>query len=207
MSVAGCPPRTDTPYTGPVPSPFYLVVTGPSGCGKSTLIRRLLGECPWLRKTVSATTRPPRPGETDGREYHFISPERFEERRREGQFLEHERYAGHLYGTLLPELDRGPAPGVVLDLDVRGARTLKRLHPDRTTVVFVKPPSLEVLEARLRGRSTESAERVAERLAIARSVMGDAERFDALVVNDVLDDAAAAIRSIAEGLRRRGCVP
>ncbi|MEK7271129.1 MAG: guanylate kinase, partial [Planctomycetota bacterium] len=121
-----------------MPSPFLLVVTGPSGSGKSTLIARLLADCPWLRKVVTATTRAMRPREIDGREYHFLSPERFRALLDEGGLLEHETYAGFEYGTPISELERPgeTAEGIVLDLDIRGARTLRRLHPSRTSVVF-----------------------------------------------------------------------
>src|SRR5579875_989143 len=142
-----------------------FVITGPSGVGKGTLIRGLLERVPGLELSISATTRPPRPGERDGVDYYFLSEEEFERRVRGGDFLEHARYAGHRYGTLRSELERRlkAGSGVVLEIEVQGARQVRAAMPD-ALAVFIAPPSLAALEARLQGRGTDNPEQVRRRL-------------------------------------------
>jgi guanylate kinase len=176
-----------------------IIVSGPSGSGKSTVIRRLLegGGLP-LRKSVSATTRPPRPGERDGVEYHFWTRDRFLEGLRAGEFLEHAEVHGNLYGTLRSEVDpcRAAGTGVLLDIDVQGAEQLRRLYPDAVTV-FLRTSRFEEYERRLRLRHTEGEEAIARRLRTARAELARAGEYRHEVLNDDLDDAVARLRGLA----------
>ena len=173
-----------------------LVLTAPSGAGKTTIARRLMAEVPGLRFSVSATTRPPRDGEVEGVHYHFLTPGEFSERLDAGDFLEHEEvYPGRFYGTLRPELEKlateAGVRAVVLDIDVKGALNVKRLYGDAARTLFVAPPSLAALAARLDARGTEDATQRAVRLERAKLEMAYAPEFDAVVVNDDLDTAVA----------------
>jgi guanylate kinase len=168
-----------------------IVLTAPSGAGKTTIARRLMAEVPGLRFSVSATTRPPRPGERDGVDYFFLSEEAFAARVAEGAFVEHEEvYPGRFYGTLREELERA-GHAVLLDVDVKGALAVKRLYGDRALTLFIRPPSLAALAERLRARGTETGDRLAVRLERARLEMEYAPAFDAVVVNDGLEAAVA----------------
>jgi guanylate kinase len=170
-----------------------FVITGPSGVGKGTLIRSLLEREPRLRLSVSATTRPPRPGEEDGREYHFLTPEEFERRLRAGDFLEHATYAGNRYGTLLSEVeDRPGTDGVVLEIEVQGARQIRGSRPTAHQI-FIEPPSFEALRARLIGRGSDPAEVIEDRLEVAREELEAKEEFAHVIVNDRLEDAVQAL--------------
>jgi len=174
-----------------------IVITGPSGVGKGTLIRGLLDRVPGLSLSTSATTRAPRPGERDGVEYHFMTPESFEAHVREGDFLEHATYAGHRYGTLRDEvMERvGSGQPVVLEIEVEGARQVRESVPD-ALAVFIAPPSLEALHDRLRGRGTDSDQQVAARLDTARRELGAQEEFARVVINDRLEDAIEELTAI-----------
>jgi guanylate kinase len=162
-----------------------LVVTGPSGVGKGTLIRSLCRHFPDLRLSVSATTRPPRAGEEEGRDYHFLSPEDFERRVEAGEFLEHATYAGNRYGTLSSETENDP---VVLEIEVQGARQVREALPDAIQV-FIAPPSTEALRERLLERGTDSPEVIRKRLAVAEEELRAKGEFPHVIVNDVLDEA------------------
>ena len=178
-----------------------FVVTGPSGAGKGTLEKELLRRCPELELAVSATTRERRPGEEDGREYWFLSGDEFKRRVRAGDFLEHVPYvSGHRYGTLRSELDRIVAKGRVplLDLEIDGALTVRDEVPGAVTV-FVKAPSFDELERRLRDRATESAGEIGERLALARQQLEKEHEFQHVVVNDDLDRAVGELVDIVRG--------
>jgi guanylate kinase len=177
------------------------VITGPSGVGKGTLIQALLERCPGLELSVSATTRTPRPGERDGREYHFLDPEEFTERIGRGEFVEHAVYAGHRYGTLRSELER-PAQGIVLEIDLQGARQVRQSLP-QATQVFIAPPSLEDLRRRLEGRGSDSPEQIARRLEVAPTELAAKQEFSCVVVNDDVDRAVAEL----VGLAARMCGP
>ena len=166
-----------------------LVVTGPSGVGKGTLISALCRHFPDLRLSVSATTRPPRSGERDGREYHFLTPEEFERRVQAGEFLEHAEYAGNRYGTLRSEVERGP---VVLEIEVQGARQVREALP-AAVQVFIAPPSVEALRERLLGRGTDSPDGIRARLAQAEEELRAKDEFQHVVVNDDLGRAAAEL--------------
>jgi guanylate kinase len=167
-----------------------FVITGPSGVGKGTLIRGLMERLPELELSVSATTRRPRPGEQDGVDYHFLSPEEFDRRVGAGDFVEHADYAGRRYGTLRSELESRLAQGVpvVLEIEVQGARQVRSAMPDAVQV-FIAPPSLEALRTRLVGRGTDDPEEVTRRLAVAEQELEAQPEFGHVVVNDRLEDA------------------
>jgi len=166
------------------------VITGPSGVGKGTLIRGLLERVPELELSVSATTRAPRPGEEDGVDYHFLTPEQFEARVKAGDFVEHANYSGNRYGTLRSDLERRLASGagVVLEIEVQGARQVRSAMPE-AVAVFIAPPSRAALRARLVGRGTDSAEQVDERLRTAERELEAQPEFAHVVVNDRLEQA------------------
>ena len=176
-----------------------FVITGPSGVGKGTLIRGLLERVPGLALSVSATTRAPRPGERDGVDYHFLSEEEFNRRVAAGEFVEHARYAGHQYGTLRSELERrvADAAGVVLEIEVQGARQIRETMPEAVQV-FIAPPSVEALRARLVGRGTDSPEEVEGRLATALEELEAEREFPHVVVNDRLEDATEEVARIVQ---------
>jgi guanylate kinase len=167
-----------------------FVITGPSGVGKGTLIRGLLERVPELELSVSATTRAPRPGERDGADYHFLTPQEFEARVAAGDFVEHATYSGNRYGTLRSELERrlGAGAGVVLEIEVEGARQVRSAIPD-AVAVFIAPPSREALRARLVGRGTDSPEQVDARLRTAERELEAQPEFAHVVVNDRLEQA------------------
>ena len=180
--------------------PRLFVVTGPSGAGKGTLIRKLVAERDDLAVAVSATTRDRRPGEEDGRDYHFLSEDEFLRRVEAGDFLEHVEYvSGHRYGTLRDEVGRilGSGRSVVLELETEGAKEVQRSAPDAVTV-FVQAPSFAELERRLRDRATESAGEIGERLELARRQAEEAGDFDRVVTNDDLARAVAELGAIVD---------
>jgi guanylate kinase len=171
-------------------TPKVFVITGPSGVGKGTLIRGLLERVPELELSVSATTRAPRPGEEDGVDYHFLTPEQFEARVKAGDFVEHANYSGNRYGTLRSDLERRlvSGAGVVLEIEVQGARQVRSAMPE-AVAVFIAPPSRAALRARLVGRGTDSAEQVDERLRTAERELEAQPEFAHVVVNDRLEQA------------------
>jgi guanylate kinase len=174
-----------------------FVITGPSGVGKGTLIRGLLERVPGLELSVSATTRPPRPGERDGIDYHFLSDEEFDRRVANGEFVEHASYSGHQYGTLRSELERrmAEAAGVVLEIEVQGARQIRAAMPEAVQV-FIAPPSVEALRARLVGRGTDAPADVEARLATALGELKAEKQFEYVVVNDRLEQATEELADI-----------
>jgi guanylate kinase len=181
--------------------PSVVVVTGPSGAGKGTLIRELLQRVPMLEVTVSATTRERRPGEQDGREYHFLSLDAFLDRIQRGELLEHVTYvSGHRYGTLRSELDRIRANGHVplLELETEGALRVKEDDP-RAVTIFVSA-QVEELERRLRERATESTGEIGERIALARDQLRQSDEFDYVVENDDLERAVEELTGLVRGL-------
>jgi guanylate kinase len=172
-----------------------LVITGPSGVGKGTLIRRLLEQVPGSELSVSATTRQPREGEVNGRDYHFLSEREFLQRAAAGEFVEHAEYAGNHYGTLRSELRR-PASLVVLEIEVQGARQIRATMPEALQV-FIAPPTFDDLERRLIARGAETPDQIARRLAVDRQEMAARDEFGHQVVNDDADRAAAELIDIA----------
>jgi guanylate kinase len=174
-----------------------FVITGPSGVGKGTLIRSLAQQVPALEVSVSATTRPPRPGEVDGVDYHFLTDAEFDRRVAAGDFVEHARYSGHRYGTLRSELESRLAAGVpvVLEIEIQGARQVREAMPEAVQV-FIAPPSLDALRARLVGRGTDSPRDMEARLRTAREEMQAQDEFPHVVVNDRLERAVGELVTI-----------
>jgi guanylate kinase len=174
-----------------------FVITGPSGVGKGTLIRELLRRLPDLELSISATTRAPREGEVDGRDYHFLSPEEFEERMRREDFLEYATYSGNSYGTLRIEVQRRLSAGhsVLLEIEVQGARQVRAAMRE-SIQVFIAPPDPAVLRQRLDGRGTDSSEAIDARLKVAEGEMEAQHEFAHVVVNDDLDRAASELEGI-----------
>ncbi|MFM7107235.1 MAG: guanylate kinase [Planctomycetaceae bacterium] len=176
-----------------------VVISGPSGVGKTTLLRRLLADVPALIPSVSATTRPPRAGERDGIDYHFLALDDFERRRQRGEFLECCRVYGrqHWYGTLVDEVSPRLAAGkwVVLEIDVEGTISILERFPDAITI-FVEPSHPDQLLQRLQGRGTETPEAMARRLEVARRELHEAHRYRHRVVNEDVEAALAEIERI-----------
>jgi guanylate kinase len=183
---------------------LLFIVSAPSGAGKTTLVERLVEQLPRLTMSRSYTSRPPRDGETDGVNYNFVSRGRFEEMIAAGEFLEWAEVFGNLYGTCAEDTERMLASGtdVVLVIDVQGARKVRqRGIPTKT--VFVMPPSLRILEQRLRGRSKDAESTIRRRLDVAREEVTAFVEYDYLVVNDELTAAVDRLRSIVTAERAR----
>jgi len=184
--------------------PFLLVLSSPSGGGKTSIARNLLQGRDDLGYSVSATTRPMRPGERDGVDYHFLSRDEFQRRQRAGEFLEWASYAGHLYGTLRSEIERIIASGrhAVLDIEIEGARQIRAAFPN-SLHLFVLPPSASALLGRLTGRKTEPTAVVRERVARAAAELAAVREYDYAIVNDDLDVAVGQVAAILEAETRR----
>jgi len=183
---------------------LMLIVSSPSGAGKTTLCNRLRAEFSDLRFSVSHTTRHPRPGEQDGREYHFVDPTTFRQMVDAKAFAEWAEVHGNAYGTSFAEIGRAreEGSGVIFDIDFQGARQIRARVPEAVSV-FILPPSLEELERRLRGRGTEDEETTLRRLANAKREIAHYGLFDYVVVNDDLDQAYLRLKSITIGERCR----
>ena len=176
---------------------LLAIISGPSGAGKSTVISRLMELRNDIRFSVSATTRAPRPGEQDGREYYFKSREEFSDMIRSDAFLEHAEYVGNCYGTPAAPVDQNISDGytVLLDIEVQGAMQVLDKREDAVSI-FLCPPSLEVLESRLRGRGTDAEEKIQGRLETARREYKHMPRYKYIVVNDDADVAAKELDAI-----------
>ena len=200
MSSDAPPPRPDPGhYQG-----ILFVISSPSGGGKGTLIRRVLGSVPGLSYSVSWTTRAPRPGERDGVSYHFVSVEEFERMRAAGGFLEWAVVHGNLYGTARSVVEQELSEGhdIILEIDVQGAAAV-RATMTGVVGIFILPPSLEVLRARLASRMTERPEELALRLRNARGEVEQYRHFDYLILNDEVERAAAQLAAIVYAERAR----
>ena len=182
--------------------PRVFVITGPSGVGKGTLIRTLRERLPELELSVSATTRSPRPGEVDGRDYRFLSDDEFERLVQDGAFVEHAQYSGRRYGTLRSELERRTEAGspVVLEIEVQGARQVAEAMPEAVRI-FIAPPSEEALRARLVGRG-DTHEDLDARLETARAELAAKDEFPHVITNDRLDVAADELVELVRGYTR-----
>jgi guanylate kinase len=191
---------------GPRPG-WLLVLSAPSGAGKTTLARRFVAvHAPDALFSISVTTRAPRGAERDGVDYHFVAPERFEALVRQGAFAEWAEVHGRRYGTLRETIEEALGAGriAVFDIDVQGGEQVKAGWPQQATTVFVLPPSVEELERRLRGRSTDPDDVIRRRLDAARAeVARGLARYDYVVVNDVVDEALAGLQAIARAERGR----
>ena len=177
--------------------PKVFVITGPSGVGKGTLIGELLKQVSGLELSVSATTREPRHGEVDSRDYHFLDRDEFDRRARGGEFLEHATYSGNRYGTVRSEVEGRLARGrsVVLEIEVQGARQVRAAMPEAVQV-FIAPPNPGALRERLEGRGTDSVDDIGERLRTAELELAAQEEFPHVVVNDRIEGAAAELERI-----------
>lgn len=169
-----------------------MVFSAPSGAGKTTIVTHLLKTFNKLEFSVSATSRAPRGQEVDGKDYYFLSVKEFKKRIKNGEFVEYEEvYPGSFYGTLKSEVERIWAKGnvIMFDVDVKGGVSIKRIFGEKAFTVFIMPPSLEVMEKRLRARGTDSEEAIKTRVAKAAEEMTYAAKFDAVLVNDVLEES------------------
>jgi len=176
-----------------------VIISAPSGTGKGTVIGKLLELRPEFVFSVSATTRKPRPGESDGVEYHFLTHERFKEMISKDEFLEYAKYVGEFYGTpsgpVRECMDNGLT--VILDIEVQGAKQVMAKMPDAVTI-FIVPPDMEELETRLRGRGTDTGEKLTARLEQARRELEEKDNYSFIVVNDTVSRAAHEILSLID---------
>lgn len=181
---------------------LLFVVTAPSGAGKSSLIRALLAQDPGLSLSVSYTTRPPRPGEEDGREYHFVEAPRFQAMLERGEFLESAEVHGHRYATSQKVIEQALAAGLdlLLEIDWQGAEQVRRLHAD-CIGIFILPPSMAELERRLRKRAQDSAEVIRRRLSSAAEEMTHAVEFKYAIINKYFDDALRDLGAVVRAER------
>lgn len=187
----------------PTPSKGVLyIVSAPSGAGKTSLVKALLKSDPAIRLSVSYTTRAPRPGETDGRDYHFVDRTGFEKMLAEGEFLEHAEVYGNFYGTSKGSIARDLKAGhdVLLEIDWQGAAQVKTHFPDSASI-FILPPSFSALRTRLKGRGQDSEEVIERRLAAAAHDVAHADAFDYIMINDDFDHALLDLVAITRSVR------
>ena len=183
---------------------LLLILSGPSGTGKSTVISGLLQRRDDIRFSVSATTREPRPGEEEGKDYYFLTRDTFDQMVADGAFLEYATYVGNSYGTPVGPIEDHLAAGynVLLDIEVQGATQVKAMREDAVSV-FLLPPSMEELERRLRSRGTDSEEKIQQRLQTAREEIAHAPEYDYIIVNDDLDKAVRELDAVITAQRCR----
>lgn len=174
-----------------------FVISGSSGVGKGTVIKEFLNRHPEFKLSVSCTTRKPRKGEVHGENYFFLTQEEFISYRDNGEFLEWAEFSGNMYGTRRPYVDRKLAEGknLILEIDTQGALKVKQVMPD-AILIFILPPSIEELEARLRGRHTESEEAIQKRLGSIKMETENAKHFDHQIINDSIDNAVVELEKI-----------
>ena len=184
---------------------LLFVVSAPSGAGKTSLCRALTVELENLRHSISYTTRNPRPGEIDGRDYYFVTPDRFRQMVQAGDFAEWAEVHSHLYGTSRRVLDGMRAEGidVILDIDTQGAKQIRDKYEGRAVFVFIMPPSLEILEERLRNRRSDHEDEIRKRMRRAKDEMRDYTLYDYVIVNRDFDRALLEIRSVITAERCR----
>jgi guanylate kinase len=185
--------------------PFPIIMSSPSGGGKTTIAHKLLATRSDVGYSVSATTRPPRSGEVDGEDYHFLSLDRFKRGQKAGEFAESAEVHGHLYGTLRAEVDRVLSSGrhVIMDIDVQGTKQFARAFPE-SVLIFILPPSAQVLVERLKARGTEDPKSLIRRFKSAKDELKAIDLYQYIIVNDDIDAAVAVASSIieAEGSKR-----
>lgn len=183
---------------------LLIVFSGPSGAGKDTILKYLLERNENIKLSVSATTRNPRQGEIDGKDYFFIGREKFESMEKNGEMLESAEYCGNCYGTPSRPIENWISAGsdVILEIEVQGASQIKSKCPDCVSI-FVLPPSLKVLEQRLRNRNTESEEVIQKRLTVAREEILEANHYDYVVINETIDSAVEDIIDIISAEKHR----
>jgi guanylate kinase len=184
-----------------------FIVSSPSGGGKTSLVKSLLEAESDVRLSISHTTRPPRPGETNGRDYHFVTLEVFQRMQQGGDFLESAEIYGNRYGTSQKWIEGERAAGrdVLLEIDWQGAQQVRRLVPG-TVGIFVLPPSLEALEARLKGRGQDDAQVIARRMTAAREEISHAAEYDYVIINEDFSRAALDLRSIVRAERLKTAI-
>jgi len=181
-----------------------FIVSAPSGAGKTSLVGALLASTPDIALSISYTTRPPRPGEVNGRDYHFVSRETFTAMSGRGDFLESAEIYGHLYGTSQTWIKAETASGhdILLEIDWQGAEQVRRVFPD-CIGIFILPPSIQALEDRLKGRGKDSEEVIARRMQAARDEISHVAEFDYVIINNKLDEAMQQLRSVVVAARVR----
>ena len=180
-----------------------FILSAPSGTGKTTLVKELLGRFPDLKYSVSHTTRPPRPGEVDGKDYFFITPKEFKEKLEENRWAEWAEVHGNFYGTSADVIDAEISAGVdvLLDIDVQGAEQILARYPQDTVTIFIEPPSIEALRQRLLARGTDSPAVIEKRLQNAVEEMAHKELYRHVIVNDRLPEAIRELVSLVEAYR------
>ena len=175
-----------------------FVISGASGVGKSTILKRVMAERPQLQFSVSATSRPPREGETDGVQYFFVSEEAFRQMIEQGAFVEYDYHMGNFYGTLKSEIvKKTQQGGMILDVEPVGAMRVKEIFPD-ATLIYIAPPSMDVLQRRLRERNDTPEDQIKIRSERAAWEDSQKEKYDYIVVNDVLEEAVAQVLRIVD---------
>ncbi|HKK44157.1 MAG TPA: guanylate kinase [Balneolaceae bacterium] len=182
------------------PKGKVIIIVAPSGAGKTTIAKRLLEEHPKIRFSISATTRSPRKGEVDGKDYFFLTEDQFDQKVQNEAFLEWEEYSGNRYGTLRSEVDKLVESGYfpLLDIEVKGAMNVKKLYKSDAISIFIQPPSITELKSRLDNRGSENENSLQKRLKRAKMEMSYADNFDFSVVNDDLETAYAEVKAIIE---------
>jgi len=182
-----------------------FIISAPSGAGKTSLVHALLNINPQINLSVSYTTRNPRPGERDGKDYHFVSRETFTEMTKRGDFLESAEVYGNLYGTSQKWISQEIAKGqdILLEIDWQGAAQVRKLFPECVSI-FILPPSLEALEQRLKGRGKDNAEVIAKRMAAVREDVSHVAEFDYVIINDNLNEALRELNAVTLSARLRG---